>query len=367
MGDMSSREFFSSPTRYLAQAISKESEFEKPYLDDDRGKMHMDWPWPDWPPFPDIPPWPPWSPPDGPVPGLPGCAILCYEPSDCDDPIWCHPGIWCGTDIGCTLCTWVVEGATSGYTPHLSGVGSWGIDVWIDSNLVEEGGEALVRICMTDPCGNECCSDVEVGCKKCPPEIVISWDDVNSAETIVREGNAGVYVKDGLGPYTWSVAGTGFSMLHNETTTLYNTLQADATACGPATITVTDFCGDSTEGIVRCTEGQWTFSYRCAACSSSTPYSPCSGIGYAGCTPPHADIIDGKTLWDFDASGYEYWNTDEDCPPFWYGGQTTDCPYQNTCLGAPPCGTPTGCGSGTSSGPTRTCYALRVRKYQWTC
>ncbi len=132
---MSVREFYSHPTRWLAESIMKESVFEKPYLDEDRGRMHNDLPIPDWPSFPPLPPLP--GPIPGPVPGLDLCAITCYAPSDCDEPIWCHPSIWCGTDLGCTLCSWVVEGATSGYTPHLSGVGSWGIDIWIDDELIE--------------------------------------------------------------------------------------------------------------------------------------------------------------------------------------------------------------------------------------
>ena len=256
IGDRSIREFFSSPTRYLAEATSRESEFEKPYLDDDRGKMHSDPSWPDWPPLPIIPDWPPWIPSDGPIKDLPGCAILCYEPLDCDEPIWCHPGIWCGTDLGCTLCSWVVEGATAGYTPHLSGVGSWGIDVWIDSELVEEDGKALITICMTDPCGNVCCHDSEVTCKVCPADISMTWASASDL-TVARNNSVLVSVANGLGPYTWSVAGTGFSMRYEETSGVTNYVEADNTACGMATVTVTDFCEDSVTGYVRCDEGQW--------------------------------------------------------------------------------------------------------------
>ena len=364
MGDRSIREFFSSPTRYLAQAISKESEFEKPYLDDDRGRMHSDPSWPDWPPFPDIPPWPPL--PDIPGPGpLPGCAILCYPPggSDCNDSIWCHPGIWCGQDIGCTLCTWVVEGATSGYTPHASGVGSWGIDVWIDTDLVEEGGEALVKICMTDPCGNICCDDVEVRCSACPPETVMTWDSVNSAETVVRSGTAGVYVKDGLGPYTWSVTGTGFSMLHNETTVLYNTLQADATACGTATVTVTDFCGDSTEGIVRCTTGTWDLAIlQCRACKADSE-DICPAIGCATCTSP-AWYTEGKYRWRY-GTAFEYYEGYDGCPPPWKA-YTLPCPT-TLCSEEPPCGDPVTCAGGTPCVAGRVCYVGTFNKDEWIC
>lgn len=262
MGDQSVRQFFSAPTRYLAESINKESEFEKPYLDDDRAKMHMDFPWPDWPTVPPIPPWPPLPPFDGPVPGLPGCAITCYQPAggDCEEAIWCHPSIWCGTDMGCTLCSWEVEGATTGYSPHNSGVGGWGIDIWIDEDLLIEG-KAFIEVCMTDPCDNLCCEDIEVTCKTCPADVAMTWDSASSDETIAQ-GNGGdaeatVAVADGLGPYTWSVSGTGFSMKHSQTEGVNNTLLADKTSCGTATITVTDYCEDTVTGYVRGAVGEW--------------------------------------------------------------------------------------------------------------
>lgn len=275
MDKMSLREFFSAPTRYLAESISKESEFEKPYLDENPRKMHLDFPTPDWPsfslpgPFPDIP---------GPVPGLSLCAITCYAPSDCDEPIWCHPSIWCGNDLGCTLCSWIVEGATSGYTPHLTGVGGWGIDIWIDDTLVETGGEALIHVQMTDPCGNLCGEDIEVTCKKCPPDVVMTWDTVSSAETIGQSDNVSVYVKDGLGPYNWSVSGTGFSLNAPVTSGLANVLRSDGSACGSATITVTDFCEDTAIGYVRCTaDSEWVLKAPYDTCVISGPASYFTG------------------------------------------------------------------------------------------
>ena len=63
-------------------------------------------------------------------------------------------------------------------------------------------------------------------------------------------------MQDGLGPYTWSVAGTGFS-IPATTDGVHNVVSADNTACGPATITVTDYCGDSATGYVRCDTGFW--------------------------------------------------------------------------------------------------------------
>ena len=256
MGNQSVGNFYKAPARFLKELADRESEFEKPYLDEDYRKMHFDFPVPDWPIMPPLGPGPE-LPIPGPSPGLSLCAITCYVPGggDCSEPIWCHPSIWCGTDMSCNLCSWIVSGATLGYSwKHIVDEvpsKTRGIEIWIDENLLTEG-KALIHAQMQDPCGNLCGKDLEVTCKECPPDIVISWDSDNSAETIGRNAAVDVYVKDGLGDYTWHVAGTGFS-IPETTTGVHNVLSADNTACGTATITVTDVCGDTTTGYVRCT------------------------------------------------------------------------------------------------------------------
>jgi len=269
MNEESLVEFFKRPVRYLKENTSqKESAFEKPYLDESYRRMHFSFPNPDWPQIPPggpFPPLPPLVPPEIPKEGV--CAITCYEPlSDCDEPVWCHPSIWTGQDPDCTGCQWIVEGAFLSYSWHSTVGGeprkTWGIDIEIDEDLVNEDGVALIKVQMQDIAGNLCGEEIEVTCKVCPPEVEISWDSDLSAETIGQgnggDAQAGVYVTGGLGPYDWSVSGTGFSMLNASTDGVGNTLLADDTACGTATITVTDYCGDTTTGYVRCTaDSHW--------------------------------------------------------------------------------------------------------------
>ena len=96
---------------------------------------------------------------------------------------------------------------------------------------------------------------IDCGCFEfiacCPAEPNISWDDAGSDETIVRNGSANVAVLGGQAPFTWSVTGTGFSFATPVTSGRTNVLSADNTACGSATITVVDGCGQSTVGYVR--------------------------------------------------------------------------------------------------------------------
>lgn len=257
MGEESLVQFFKRPMRYLKENTTrKESVFEKPYLDEEYRKMHFNFPTPSWPSIPGLPQIPPLPDIPGPDPLSSVCAITCYEPNDCDEPIWCHPSIWCGTDMMCNLCVWEVTGAVLSYGPHPFGGSknsNWGIDVYINTDLVEDGGEALVHVQMKDPCGNLCGEDIEVTCRVCPPEVEMTWDSDVSAQEIGRSDSVTVAIKDGLGPYSWEVDGTGFSMLHPTTSGVQNTLQSDGTVCGPATITVTDFCDDTVTEYVRCT------------------------------------------------------------------------------------------------------------------
>lgn len=74
---------------------------------------------------------------------------------------------------------------------------------------------------------------------------------------IVREDSLVVNVSANGTPLTWSVAGTGFSLEHAETAGTGNVLHADVTACGSATITITDCDGNVATGYVRCTTGTW--------------------------------------------------------------------------------------------------------------
>jgi len=240
-----------------------------------------------------------------------------------------------------------VSGAVKGYTPHLSGVGSWGIDIWLDDTLVEEGGEALVTACMTDPCGNVCCKEIEVVCKICPPATAISWDTVT--ETIGAPAQLGVAVKDGLGPYQWSVTGTGFTMMYAETGGVTNILKAAVGACGTATIIVTDFCEGTTTGYIRCTTGDWVQKEMCTRVPGT-----CGGLSCGTCTDPGDIVVDYKR-WRFTV-GFEYVDTDPDCPPSWAG-----------CSNPPPCGSPVACATGSACYAGRTCHIMTSYYDEWEC
>lgn len=107
---------------------------------------------------------------------------------------------------------------------------------------------------VSENCG---CIDIESSCDPCLSTTAMSWDDAASSDTVARSNSVTVAVQDGVGPYNWTVSGTGFTLDNAQTVGVSNTLNADAVACGSATVTVTDDCGSVT-GYVRCTTGAWT-------------------------------------------------------------------------------------------------------------
>ena len=88
------------------------------------------------------------------------------------------------------------------------------------------------------------------------------WDPTNPEEI---DSGCTIYISviGGVSPYAWSVSGTGFWLSFNETEGSSNTLNAGDTACGSATIWVTDNFGDKVTGYVRGTNGQWVLKAQC--------------------------------------------------------------------------------------------------------
>jgi len=92
--------------------------------------------------------------------------------------------------------------------------------------------------------------------RQCPPEIPLEYDWENSAQTVTSGNFAGVYVTGGLPPFTWSISGSGF-FFPQKYTGRSALVGHDLGACGSATLTIVDACGEVVTGSVRSTTGQW--------------------------------------------------------------------------------------------------------------
>jgi RHS repeat-associated protein len=139
------------------------------------------------------------------------------------------------------------------------------------------------------------------------PEPEFQYDP-NTPDEIDRNSSIPINVIGGCTPYTLSVSGNGFSLTGK-------TLFADGTACGTATITVTDYCGNNATGYVRCTEGTWSTPEEYGTYCMLPP-GPCPNQVECGALydPPNPKFYVGKYR-----VNYIQWCIERTLPPWDYG------------------------------------------------
>ena len=281
------------PTERDAAIITlrKESEFVKPYASDSYEEMEYGFiPPPDFGrwndlSFPDVK----WATPD--------LQLGDFPPMDIEDPKEkCHVVLYCNQEVcycpGQEKC-FLMECSHRVVSIQLKEFASSGNPPAGYSITRGAGNE----ICITAPEGAHTTLDIyyllEYQCdgkkfyewvqsqawidacneSECCDDTGIAWDDPTSADTVARNASCTVAITDSLGkggPYSWNVSGTGFSLANPTTVGLTNTLSADATACGTATVTVTGCDGAVVTGYVRCTTGQWVLQ----PLTTAWPYGP---------------------------------------------------------------------------------------------
>jgi len=284
------------------------SEFEKPYLSDSYEEMQHYQP----PPFPNFawPNWPEMQYPEfsGPMPDQPGGWIGSYIVG-CS--LTCTPSIIRDCDAGIEFCctlnpAWqpvdkiIIQGPAT-LTRNGKKAKETGDKICFTLDSDAKDGDTIKIVIITKPReadgrSGSCVGSFKVACSKCDCETAdaFTYDDATSDDTIDRPNGGGetatIAITGGCPRYSWSVAGTGFSLTNATTTGLTNTLNADATACGSATITITDDCGTVATGYVRCTTGGWALDE--VICSST-------GCGYASGWFGHYSVPDGKYKYYF--------------------------------------------------------------------
>ncbi len=95
----------------------------------------------------------------------------------------------------------------------------------------------------------------------CEDEDYVAPYCVDPNLTISPDESIYVDFGGGLAPYTWSVSGEDFTLENETTYSGRNTLIAGPTSCGPATVTITDICGNSATCYIRNTNGEWCQLY----------------------------------------------------------------------------------------------------------
>ena len=301
---LSIADFFREPVRYLKQSNTQESMSERPYLVDEYPKMHLDLPGFKYKPkkrpgfFGEIASGTPYG----------GLASISYGEARCQWDIL-NTGYCIKEPVTITLTAdyfWhaefkfvaqIIEDTVGVTLLQLPGTEALGWDDQDYQLTFPENANGSVTICgfasanvlvsdtfenitagmpvgiykfggQQNPAvlqkssygtkGANCgCITIETACDPCVDTTPMTWDYDTSAATVARNNSVGIAILDGLGPYDWSIAGTGFTLGSAQTSGVSNTVIADGAACGTATITVTDQCGGSVTGYVRCTTGHW--------------------------------------------------------------------------------------------------------------
>lgn len=378
---------FKTPAHYLKELTGKQSIYEKPYLDRDYRQMHLNLPVPRWKrPKPKPGPWPP---PGGSywskfIFGEGECSFY-DQTGECGELITFNASIdqlLMGPYSLGTAYTWnatssdqelaIIQpieqhlfGASATIPIQLSEENSGTVTICVTAQIAE--GSFIKEIVFPVPlpwwdpkydwrwqnlkymlanvfpsketrlaakrwnCG---CVDLEVTCACEAPDVV--WG-AGSDETVARNGSANLELDDHNDcDYTWSVSGTGFTL--DSATGISNTLNANGSACGAATITVTGEDATVVTGYVRCTTGHWgneeTLGGNCPACRAGS------------CSP---GLITGKMLLDYATQcGYEI-------------GQTTCicCNANCTSVGQE--------AKGQGNCGTAYCFDTSQKWYEWVC
>jgi len=208
-------EFFRAPVRFLKDSVTKESQFEKPYMEDDYQAMHLNLPKPDWPSWDFGRGNKPWArAPKEDIYADPqrceSCTLQVWDnDDDCEKPVEFFMMLICtnypGTIEDCNFSASAFKGAIKSQGPSESHIHGW--DVYVDPEINDHGFLGF----FTDGAGNVCWKAVEVSCACCPAKVTFEFDDDNTPLTIVAGNSINVYVLGGCAPFTYSVSGTGYS------------------------------------------------------------------------------------------------------------------------------------------------------------
>jgi len=211
------------------QRLEAQSEFKKPYLSDEYPEMEQFF----MPPFPNFA-WPDWIWPDfsGPIPestdeewfdahmpeGLQGCSIFCVGNGgnrECGGVVKCKFSRYYSE----RMANWSVLKTKDGIIPVVDLVqsddGYWNLiviprDSWND--CVPNGKQSFkLKVKLDQGNGITCTDEVTVYCYPCPVDPVLTFDDDNTPDTIVKNSHIDVYVAGGKAPFTYVVSGTGYT------------------------------------------------------------------------------------------------------------------------------------------------------------
>jgi hypothetical protein len=212
--------------------------------------------------------------------------------------------------------------------------------------------------------------------------------------TISRDEGVSLWCVCGEGPlcpnYQWSVSGNGFHFDSSAGPTTGETqkqfeiieLWADNTACGTATVTVTDDCVVTNTAYILCSSGAWVLKDNYSSTPTRRGRTPCPTSGTYRCNMGVSPGFGGP-VWE--QSGYRKWEVgvyNNTC--YGAGGAGSDCctdytqpviDWEPSSYPYPPCGGPDDCCMtyysefqlGELCNYSLAKMGIEVNYYEWEC
>jgi len=287
------------------ELLQKQSEFKKPWANDE-GYPEMEY----WHPWMPIDPWFPWDfgdpptvdplDPDGPGSqgGLDDCALYIFGQTlwrECGKEYRIRP-IYGRTFRQISLANGqygasYIKKWNPEYAIIVAGKNDGAPNRVVEVLTVTYNDGSICRYDMLNYCKDE--DIVETICPEDVTDTDLEWDSDNSATTMDTGASATVFITPGFGEHTWTVSGTGVffdkaysltTMKKDETVSAVK-LYTEVAACGGFKINVTDYCGNSTDGYVRCTNGQWISNGAVCSIDGMPDDESCSAPTQSGTNP----------------------------------------------------------------------------------
>jgi len=193
-----------------------------------------------------------------------------------------------------------------------------------------------------DPNDPECPSICGVKLPCCTCEIIdpVSFDMDKTPETVDPGSSINLYLKDGYGPFTWTIeSGSGFSLGAGVTSTRVNTLYCNPGSCSSddqvkVTVKVQDACGNSATHTFRNTDGVWDYDLarRAFIAEVQQDYDLCDDSVHRCQT----FIVDGDKRWKY--SSINTYGRDRQCLKLGFDAVYEEFTYQAGLSNSGPCG-----------------------------
>jgi hypothetical protein len=224
---------------------------------------------------------------------------------------------------------------------------------------------------LTDGAGHKCYTILKQHCVGCncdnSPGGVLSIDEANTPDTIVKNSSITVYVTGGCGPFTFATASLGYTFDGGVTSFVTEdrnaTLSCADGACGvnfaaTCSLTVTDDCNTVVSALIRNTSGGWIL-----VTNGRSSDNICGTGGSISCSGwPVRTYYDGYKRWDVHGSGSKWGNcvTCNPSPLYWdYPNPPPFDPdwYYTTYIKT----------DGICCSETQTTKLVRYEYYKWSC